>query len=84
MTGHCVSPREEKKRGRKNAKANTGKEWIGSVSPRLWLHGLSFGFGPATEKNEAIKVIRAAYDGGVTFFDTAEAYPAHLQGLVNR
>jgi len=26
------------------------------------------------EKNEAIKVIRAAYDGGVTFFDTAEAY----------
>ncbi len=36
--------------------------------------GLSFGFGPATEKNEAIKVIRAAFDGGVTFFDTAEAY----------
>ncbi len=36
--------------------------------------GLSFGLGPATEKDEAIKVIRAAYDGGVTFFDTAEAY----------
>jgi len=36
--------------------------------------GLSFGYGPPTEKNEAIKVIRAAYDGGVTFFDTAEAY----------
>jgi aryl-alcohol dehydrogenase-like predicted oxidoreductase len=36
--------------------------------------GLSFSLGPATEKNEAIKVIRAAYDGGVTFFDTAEAY----------
>lgn len=36
--------------------------------------GLSFGFGPATEKNEAINVIRAAYDGGVAFFDTAEAY----------
>jgi aryl-alcohol dehydrogenase-like predicted oxidoreductase len=36
--------------------------------------GLSFGFGPATEKAEAIKVIRAAYEGGVTFFDTAEAY----------
>jgi aryl-alcohol dehydrogenase-like predicted oxidoreductase len=30
--------------------------------------------GPATEKNEAIKVIRAAYDGGINFFDTAEAY----------
>ncbi|HXE04832.1 MAG TPA: aldo/keto reductase [Bryobacteraceae bacterium] len=36
--------------------------------------GLSFGYGPATKKSEAIKVIRAAYDGGVTFFDTAEAY----------
>ena len=36
--------------------------------------GLSFGYGPATDKAEAIKVIRAAYDGGVTFFDTAEAY----------
>lgn len=29
---------------------------------------LSYGYGPATEKQEAIKVIRAAYDGGVTFF----------------
>lgn len=36
--------------------------------------GLSFGYGPAVEKHEAIKVIRAAYDGGVTLFDTAEAY----------
>ena len=36
--------------------------------------GLSFGFGPATGRKEAIKVIRAAYDGGVTFFDTAETY----------
>lgn len=36
--------------------------------------GLSFGYGPAMEKGEAVKVIRAAYDGGVTFFDTAEAY----------
>ena len=40
--------------------------------------GLSFGFGPATEKQEAIKVIRAAFDGGVTFFDTAEAYGPKL------
>ena len=36
--------------------------------------GLSYGFGPATERQEAIKVIHAAFDGGVTFFDTAEAY----------
>jgi aryl-alcohol dehydrogenase-like predicted oxidoreductase len=36
--------------------------------------GLSFGYGPATEKEEAIKVIRAAVERGVTFFDTAEVY----------
>lgn len=40
--------------------------------------GLSYGFGPATEKAEAIKVIRAAHDGGVTLFDTAEAYGPFL------
>jgi aryl-alcohol dehydrogenase-like predicted oxidoreductase len=36
--------------------------------------GLSFGYGPALDKSEAMKVIRGAYDRGVTFFDTAEAY----------
>ncbi len=36
--------------------------------------GLSFGLGPATEKETAIKVIRAAVEQGVTFFDTAEVY----------
>jgi aryl-alcohol dehydrogenase-like predicted oxidoreductase len=40
----------------------------------LGCMGLSFGYGPATEKSEAIKLIRAAYERGVTFFDTAEAY----------
>jgi aryl-alcohol dehydrogenase-like predicted oxidoreductase len=36
--------------------------------------GLSFGYGPATSRAEGIAIIRAAVDGGVTFFDTAEAY----------
>ena len=40
----------------------------------LGCMGLSFGYGPATERIEAIKLIRAAYERGVTFFDTAEAY----------
>ncbi|MEK6481294.1 aldo/keto reductase [Catalinimonas sp. 4WD22] len=40
----------------------------------LGCMGLSFGYGPATEKQEAIKLIRSAYDQGITFFDTAEAY----------
>ena len=36
--------------------------------------GLSFGYGPATDKREAIALIRAAVEHGVTFFDTAEVY----------
>jgi aryl-alcohol dehydrogenase-like predicted oxidoreductase len=36
--------------------------------------GLSYGYGPATDKVEGIAMIRAAVDGGVTFFDTAEVY----------
>jgi aryl-alcohol dehydrogenase-like predicted oxidoreductase len=40
----------------------------------LGCMGLSFGLGPAVEKSEAIKLIRAAVERGVTFFDTAEAY----------
>jgi len=36
--------------------------------------GLSFGYGPATNKQDGIRLIRAAVDRGVTFFDTAEAY----------
>lgn len=40
----------------------------------LGCMGLSFGYGPATEKDKAINLIREAVDLGVTFFDTAEAY----------
>lgn len=40
----------------------------------LGCMGLSFGYGPATETSEGIKLIRAAFERGVTFFDTAEAY----------
>jgi aryl-alcohol dehydrogenase-like predicted oxidoreductase len=36
--------------------------------------GLSFGYGPATSRDDGIAVLRAAVDGGVTFFDTAEVY----------
>lgn len=36
--------------------------------------GLSFGYGPAIEKQQGLEIIRKAYEGGVTFFDTAEAY----------
>lgn len=36
--------------------------------------GLSFGFGPAVDKQQGIAVIRKAVERGVTFFDTAEVY----------
>jgi aryl-alcohol dehydrogenase-like predicted oxidoreductase len=55
-------------------KRQLGKSGLQVPALGFGCMGLSFGFGPATEKSEAIKVIRAAYDGGVTFFDTAEAY----------
>jgi aryl-alcohol dehydrogenase-like predicted oxidoreductase len=40
----------------------------------LGCMGLSFGYGPATDTQEAIGLIRSAVERGVTFFDTAEAY----------
>jgi aryl-alcohol dehydrogenase-like predicted oxidoreductase len=40
----------------------------------LGCMGLSFGYGPAAEKQQAITLIRSAFERGVTFFDTAEAY----------
>lgn len=40
----------------------------------LGCMGLTFGYGPATDKSSALALIQKAYDLGVTFFDTAEAY----------
>jgi aryl-alcohol dehydrogenase-like predicted oxidoreductase len=42
----------------------------------LGCMGLSFGYGPAIDKQDGIKLIRAAIEHGVTFFDTAEVYGA--------
>ena len=40
----------------------------------LGCMGMSFGYGPAADKQQMISLIRAAVDRGVTFFDTAEVY----------
>lgn len=40
----------------------------------LGCMGLSFGYGTPTDKQEAIALIRAAFEKGITFFDTAECY----------
>jgi aryl-alcohol dehydrogenase-like predicted oxidoreductase len=59
-------------------KRTLGKTNLEVSALGLGCMGLSFGYGPATEKAQAIALIRAAYERGVTFFDTAEAYGPYL------
>ncbi|MBI2682644.1 MAG: aldo/keto reductase [Acidobacteriales bacterium] len=54
---------------RKLGKSNLEVSAIG-----LGCMGMSFGYGPAADKNEMISLIRTAVERGVTFFDTAEVY----------
>src|SRR6266436_7447913 len=55
-------------------KRKLGKSNLEVSALGLGCMGLSYGFGPATEKQQAISLIRTAFERGVTFFDTAEAY----------
>ncbi len=55
-------------------KRKLGKSGLEVSAIGLGCMGLSFGYGPAVEKDAGIKLIRAAFEQGVTFFDTAEAY----------
>ena len=55
-------------------KRKLGKSNLEVSALGLGCMGLSFGYGPATEKQTAISLIRTAFERGVTFFDTAEAY----------
>src|SRR5213596_1002119 len=40
----------------------------------LGCMGMSFAYGPAHDRQEMISLLRTAFERGVTFFDTAEAY----------
>lgn len=51
-----------------------GKSGLEVSALGLGCMGLSFGYGPAINKGDAIKLIRRAFELGVNFFDTAEAY----------
>ena len=51
-----------------------GKSGLEVSALGLGCMGLSYGYGPATETSRAIALIRTAFERGVTFFDTAEAY----------
>jgi len=55
-------------------KRTLGRSGLEVSAVGLGCMGLSYGYGPATDTADGIKLIRAAFDLGVTFFDSAEAY----------
>ena len=55
-----------------------GKSKLEVSALGLGCMGMSFGYGPAADKQEMISLIRSAVERGVTFFDTAEAYGPYV------
>lgn len=55
-------------------KRQLGKSGLEVSALGLGCMGMSFGYGPAADKQEMISLIRSAIERGVTFFDTAEVY----------
>jgi aryl-alcohol dehydrogenase-like predicted oxidoreductase len=55
-------------------KRTLGKSGLEVSALGFGCMGISFGYGPAASREDGIAIIRAAVDGGVTFFDTAEVY----------
>src|SRR5512135_1618268 len=69
MTDNRSVPKEETMQKRKLG--NSGME-VSALG--LGCMGMSFGYGPASDKLEMISLLRTAVERGITFFDTAEAY----------
>src|SRR5438045_1420280 len=55
-------------------KRKLGKSGLEVSAIGLGCMGLSHGYGPAVDKQQGIALIRSAFELGVAFFDTAEAY----------
>ena len=55
-------------------KRTLGKSGLEVSALGFGCMGISSGYGPATRREDGIAIIRAAADGGVTFFDTAAVY----------
>ncbi len=55
-------------------KRKLGKSNLEVSAMGLGCMGLSFGYGPAVDKQQGISLIRSAFERGITFFDTAEVY----------
>lgn len=59
-------------------KRTLGRSGLEVSALGLGCMGLSYGYGPATDTRQAVELIRAAVEHGVTFFDTAEVYGPYL------
>ncbi|WP_409280669.1 aldo/keto reductase [Pseudomonas defluvii] len=59
-------------------KRNLGNSALEVSALGLGCMGLSHGYGPATDTQQAVSLIRSAVDLGITFFDTAEVYGPYL------
>jgi len=59
-------------------KRKLGKSNLEVSAMGLGCMGMSFGYGPAADKQEMISLIRTAVERGVTFFDTAEVYGPYI------
>ncbi|MCP1651463.1 aldo/keto reductase [Pseudomonas nitroreducens] len=55
-------------------KRTLGRSGLQVSALGLGCMGLSYGYGPAVDRYDGIRLLRTAFDSGVTFFDTAEAY----------
>src|SRR5260370_37313846 len=75
---HWHSLNEPRERSQPKAKTmqkrKLGNSNLEGSAIGLGCMGLSFGYGPAVEKQAGIALIRLAVERGVTFFDTAEVY----------
>jgi aryl-alcohol dehydrogenase-like predicted oxidoreductase len=63
-------------------KRTLGRSGLEVSALGLGCMGLSFGYGPAVARDYGVGLIRSAYEQGVTFFDTAEAYGQFNEELV--
>jgi aryl-alcohol dehydrogenase-like predicted oxidoreductase len=68
----------EPSKGNDMQKRKLGKSGPEVSAIGLGCMGMSFGLGPAQDKQQMIPLIRRAVEKGVTFFDTAEVYGPYL------
>ena len=72
--GRCEAAASQELKGEAMQKRKLGKNNLEVSAIGLGCMGMSFGYGPAGDKQEMISLIRTAVERGVTFFDTAEVY----------